>query len=106
LDHLSRHAKPLRHLRLPTEAPAAEAEGYRAPGAGDRAEGEVRQRRHPAGQARSSCREASDRHAAEAGEAHNVGAPDMTPEEFQRRADAADALWVELVRLATGKDRP
>jgi hypothetical protein len=32
-------------------------------------------------------------------------APDITPEEFQRRADAADALWVELVRRATSKDR-
>lgn len=27
-------------------------------------------------------------------------------EEFQRRVDAADALWVELVRGATRKDRP
>ena len=32
--------------------------------------------------------------------------PDMTPEEFQRRVDAADALWLELVRTATSKDRP
>jgi hypothetical protein len=32
--------------------------------------------------------------------------PDMTPEEHQRRGDAADALWVELVRRATSKDRP
>jgi hypothetical protein len=30
----------------------------------------------------------------------------MTPEEFQRRVDAADALWLELVRVATSKDRP
>ena len=29
--------------------------------------------------------------------------PDMTPEEHQRRGDAADALWCELVRRATGK---
>ena len=29
--------------------------------------------------------------------------PDMTPEEYQRRCDAADALWRELVRQATGK---
>ena len=29
--------------------------------------------------------------------------PEMTPEEYQRRCDAADALWRELVRLATGK---
>jgi hypothetical protein len=28
-------------------------------------------------------------------------APDMTPEEHQRRGDAADALWRELVRRAT-----
>ena len=32
--------------------------------------------------------------------------PDMTPEERQRRGDAADALWLELVRGATSKDRP
>ena len=28
-------------------------------------------------------------------------APDLTPEEYQRRGDAADALWRELVRRAT-----
>ena len=28
------------------------------------------------------------------------------PEEYQRRGDAADALWRELVRRATSKDRP
>ena len=33
-------------------------------------------------------------------------APDLTPEELQRRGDAADALWRELVRRATIKDRP
>jgi hypothetical protein len=33
-------------------------------------------------------------------------APDLTPEEHQRRGDAANALWRELVRRATGKDRP
>jgi hypothetical protein len=32
--------------------------------------------------------------------------PDMTPEEHQRRGDAANALWRELVRRAGGKDRP
>jgi hypothetical protein len=32
-------------------------------------------------------------------------APDMTPEEYQRRGEAADALWRELVRRATAKDR-
>jgi len=32
--------------------------------------------------------------------------PDITPEELQRRGDAADALWRELVRRATAKDRP
>jgi hypothetical protein len=32
--------------------------------------------------------------------------PDMTPEEHQRRGDARDALWRELVRRATAKDRP
>ena len=31
--------------------------------------------------------------------------PDMTPEEHQRRGDAADALFREMVRRATGKDR-
>ena len=31
---------------------------------------------------------------------------DMTPEEHQRRADAAAALWREIVRRATGKERP
>jgi hypothetical protein len=36
----------------------------------------------------------------------NADVPDMTPEEFQRRVDAADALWLELVRGATSKDRP
>jgi hypothetical protein len=30
-------------------------------------------------------------------------APDLTPEEHQRRGDAADALWRELVRRATAK---
>ena len=29
--------------------------------------------------------------------------PDITPEEFQRRSDAAAALWRELVRRATAK---
>ena len=33
-------------------------------------------------------------------------APDLTPEEHQRRGEAADALWRELVRRATPKDRP
>jgi hypothetical protein len=32
--------------------------------------------------------------------------PDLTPDEHQRRGDTADALWRELVRRATGKDRP
>jgi hypothetical protein len=36
----------------------------------------------------------------------NADVPNMTPEEFQRRVDAADALWLELVRVATSKDRP
>jgi hypothetical protein len=31
--------------------------------------------------------------------------PDLTPEEHQRRRDAADALWRELVRRADGNDR-
>jgi hypothetical protein len=29
--------------------------------------------------------------------------PDMTPEEYERRGDAADALFHVLVRLAAGK---
>ncbi len=29
--------------------------------------------------------------------------PDLTPEELQRRADAADALWRELVRRVREK---
>jgi hypothetical protein len=33
-------------------------------------------------------------------------APDLTPEEHKLRGDAADALWRELVRRATAKDRP
>lgn len=32
-------------------------------------------------------------------------APDLTPEEHQRRGDAADALFRELVRRAGGNDR-
>jgi hypothetical protein len=32
--------------------------------------------------------------------------PDLPPEEHQRRGDAAVAVWRELVRRATGKDRP
>ena len=35
-----------------------------------------------------------------------VTSTDLTPEELQRRGDAADALWRELVRRATAKDRP
>jgi hypothetical protein len=31
---------------------------------------------------------------------------DMTPEEHRRRGDAADALFREVVRRATAKDRP
>ena len=31
---------------------------------------------------------------------------DLTPEEHQRRGDAADALFREVVRRVTGKDRP
>jgi hypothetical protein len=34
-----------------------------------------------------------------------VDVPDMPPEELQRRADAAKALWRELARRATGRDR-
>jgi hypothetical protein len=37
--------------------------------------------------------------------ARRVDVPDLTPEEYQRRGEAADALWRELVRRATGKDR-
>jgi hypothetical protein len=29
--------------------------------------------------------------------------PDLTPEELQRRGDAADALWRELVRRVAEK---
>jgi hypothetical protein len=36
----------------------------------------------------------------------NADVPGMTPEEFQRRVAAADALWLELVRGATSRDRP
>ena len=32
--------------------------------------------------------------------ARRVDVPDLTPEEYQRRGDAADALWRELVRRA------
>jgi hypothetical protein len=32
--------------------------------------------------------------------------PDITPEEHQRRGKAAQALWRELVRRASGKERP
>ena len=32
-------------------------------------------------------------------------APDLTPEELQRRRDAADAMFKELVRRATGGER-
>jgi hypothetical protein len=35
----------------------------------------------------------------------NADVPDMTPEEFQQHHDRADALWLELVRAATSKDR-
>ena len=38
--------------------------------------------------------------------ARRVDVPDLTPEEYQRRGEAADALWRELVRAATSKDRP
>jgi hypothetical protein len=38
--------------------------------------------------------------------ARRVNVPDLTPEEYQRRGDAADALWRELVRRATSKDQP
>jgi hypothetical protein len=33
-------------------------------------------------------------------------APNLTPEELQRRGEAADALWHSLVDRATAKDRP
>ena len=38
--------------------------------------------------------------------ARRVDVPDLAPEEYQRRGDAADALWRELVRRATAKDQP
>jgi hypothetical protein len=38
--------------------------------------------------------------------ARRVDVPDLTPEEYQRRGEAADAPWRELVRRATSKDRP
>ena len=34
----------------------------------------------------------------------NADVPEMTPEEHQRRGDAADALFRELVRRATGPE--
>ena len=33
----------------------------------------------------------------------SVDVPDLTPEEHQRRGEAADALWRALVRRANGK---
>ena len=38
--------------------------------------------------------------------AQRVDVPDLTPEEYQRRGDAADALWRDLVRRVTAKDQP
>ena len=37
-------------------------------------------------------------------EKRNADVPEMTPEEHQRRGDAADALFRELVRRATGPE--
>jgi hypothetical protein len=39
-------------------------------------------------------------------QAKHADVPDLTEEEIQRRSDAADALWRELVRRATGKEKP
>ena len=38
--------------------------------------------------------------------ARRVDVPDLTPEELQRRGEAAGALWRELVRRVTAKDQP
>lgn len=36
--------------------------------------------------------------------ARTQAGPDLSPEEVQRRVDASDELWRELVRRATGKE--
>jgi hypothetical protein len=39
-------------------------------------------------------------------QAKHADVPDLTEKEIQRRGDAADALWRELVRRAIGKEKP
>lgn len=52
-----------------------------------------RQRPQPKG------KNASSQHASQD---HGAAGPDLSPEELQRRAAAADGLWRELVRWVTG----
>jgi hypothetical protein len=63
-----------RHHGLPLQAPAEETESRRDRGAGDRAEGEVRQRHPPEAEIVTARRRGK----------RNADVPDMTPEEFQR----------------------
>ena len=106
-DH---HARSHRHLDLPLQAPAAEAEGGAVGGAGDRkgapwtsTAGEHKPNVDvpppPANDDRKSAIVTAKRRPGRFGDV-----PDMTLEEHRWRGDVADALFREMVRRAAGKD--
>ena len=90
--------------------PPRKRKAVAAGGAGDRAAGEARQRqpatdadRHLIANDGTASRRSSPR---SGGRGRFGDVPDMTPEEHQRRGDAADALFREIERRATANDRP
>ena len=81
--------------------PAAEAEGGAVGGAGDRAERRG-ERQTDARAGATPTMTASRRSSPRSGGGARFGdVPDMTLEEHQRRGEAADALFREIVRRAT-----
>ena len=90
---------PHRHRDLPLQASAAEAERGPAGGAGDRAEGAAKPETPPA--PANDDRKSAIVTARRPGARSSVDVPDLTLEEHQRRGDAADALFRQIVRRAT-----
>ena len=88
-DHQDHHAQPHRHLDLPLQAPAAEAEAGAAGGKPETPPA-------PANDDRKLAIVTVKRRGSRFGEV-----PDLTLEEHQRRGEAADMLFREIVRRAT-----
>jgi hypothetical protein len=115
---LARANDPHRHLRAPLQAPAEEAKAVaiagpaivrkRAAGAVEPDDYTNHRSTAPTGVPANDDRKPAEIVTARRPTARRVDVPDLTPEtpeEYQRRGEAADALWRELVRRATAKDR-